>query len=128
MSHGGITHGRGWGSSRTCSRDHYCDCGSGPSRSRARQCASSAQRVDHHLDEAPIPLSETIPKAQTDFITGIDNNPKIQPYPSEAYVADPAIPTTSSIIDKIRIHLLASSTKDRFTLFHGGTDPWEAQT
>ncbi|XP_042460894.1 uncharacterized protein LOC122044835 [Zingiber officinale] len=117
--------GRGWGSSRARSRSRGCDSGSGRGRGRACQRATT---TDLGLDEAPISPSELIPGAQVGPSIGVGGQTEGQPHLVAAQVAVPAIPTASFIMEKARIPLLASSAKDRFTLFHGGTDPWVART
>ncbi|XP_042399565.1 uncharacterized protein LOC121989532 [Zingiber officinale] len=117
--------GRGWGSSRARSRSRGRDSGSGRGRGRACQRATT---TDLGLDEAPISPSELIPGAQVGPSIGVGGQTEGQPHLVAAQVAVPAIPTTSFIMEKARIPLLASSAKDRFTLFHGGTDPWVART
>ncbi|XP_042402102.1 uncharacterized protein LOC121992047 [Zingiber officinale] len=117
--------GRGWGSSRARSRSRGRDSGSGRGRGRACQRATT---TDLGLDEAPISPSELIPGAQVGPSIGVGGQTEGQPHLVAAQVAVPAIPTASFIMEKARIPLLASSAKDRFTLFHGGTDPWVART
>ncbi|XP_042423153.1 uncharacterized protein LOC122010725 [Zingiber officinale] len=118
-------HGRGWGSSRARSHSRGYDSGSGRGRGRACQRATT---TDHGLDEAPISPSELIPGAQVGPSIGVGGQTEGQPHLVAAQVAVPAIPTASFIMEKARIPLLASSAKDRFMLFHGGTDPWVART
>ncbi|XP_074573509.1 uncharacterized protein LOC141829941 [Curcuma longa] len=40
----------------------------------------------------------------------------------------PPVRPTSALTDKSRIMTLAKSAKERFTLFHGGDDPWKARS
>ncbi|XP_074586908.1 uncharacterized protein LOC141842807 [Curcuma longa] len=130
MPRGGLNRDRGWGSSRARSgtRSSDDDSSRGRGRGRTRRRASTTQRVDHGLHEASPSPPEMIPETQIDPTVGVGGPSERQPNPVEAHPANLGIPPPAIIMEKARIPLLASSARDRFTLFHGATDPWVART